>query len=290
MENFLNYLVSKEFLETIVVIAIAVAALVFVKQILIKKVAYKSRHEKMNTVDGLIFNLLQYIIILVAIFVVLTVNGINVTGMLAGLGIAATIIGLSLQDTFKDLFAGINIYGNNFYKVGDYVKYENELCIVKFFNGRVTKFQSASTGSTYTVSNSSINSIEKIKKNTSISFYFDFDVDRKQVDEALEAVTKTMKETKGCESATYYSLIAILDRGVRYLIGFSANPQAQDDVKIAAYQKAYTEFKAREIAPLFDGDRDIVISDKEKYYSTKSKSSTRRTHKNVKTKAKTKKK
>ena len=40
--------------------------------------------------------------------------GVNVKGMVAGLGITATIIGLALQDTLKDIINGINLILENY--------------------------------------------------------------------------------------------------------------------------------------------------------------------------------
>lgn len=260
-------------LKSLIVIGITIIALIFIKQYLIKKVAYRSRKENLNTVDGLIFNLLQYVVIIVAIFVILTVNGIKVSGLLASLGIAATVVGLSLQDTFKDLFAGINIYNNNFYKVGDFVRYNSEICEVKFFNARITKFRSVATGSTYTVSNSSISSIEKIKKNLALFFIFDFDVDKELIDDSLNEVVKAIKKSKIAEDVVNYSLINISAEGCKYLVAASANPAKHFSVKLIAYDIAYKEFRKRGIAPQFDSDRDIVITDKHKsqYVLTKKK-------------------
>jgi len=253
---------------TILVLAACVAIMIFIKRVLIKKVAYKSRKEKQNTVDGLIFNILQYVVIILTIFVILTVNGVEVTALLASLGIVATIVGLSLQDTFKDLFAGINIYGNNFYKVGDYVKYNGEICVVKYFNARITKFRSIISGSTFTVSNSTISSIEKLKTDTMASFMFDFDVDKDIIDEAMEEVTKDAVALDTVISATYLSLCNIADNGCQYILLYSAVPKDQAFVKADICKMAYREFKKRGIAPQFDSDRDIVVADKHRGYTT----------------------
>lgn len=242
---------------TCIIIAALIALLYFIKNFLIKIVAYKGGKKKRNTLLGMIFNILQYVVIIAAIFVILTVNGINVTGMLAGLGIAATIIGLSLQDTFKDLFAGINIYSNNFYKVGDFVKYNGEMCEVKFFNARISKFRSIANGSTYTVSNSSISGIEKIKDGCGVFFYFPFDTDRKVIDKCLKVATKTCDEMVGTTNVEYLSITEIDKIGVKYMICFSASPAKQFFIKMGIYQKAYEEFKKAGIAPLFV---DTVIS------------------------------
>lgn len=246
---------------SLIVIACCVAALSFIKRILIKKVAYKDGKKKRNTILGMAFNILQYVVIVVTIFLILTVNGINVTGLLAGLGIFATIVGLSLQDTFKDLFAGINIYGNNFYKVGDFVKYNGEICEVKFFNARISKFCSIATNSTYTVSNSSISNIEKVKDGVILRFVFDFEVDKKVVDKCLQKACKAVEEMPGTTKVSYYSIDNINEDGVYYTTSFAAHVMKQYGAKIVFYQTAYEEFKKAGIKPSFNEERTIKVGD-----------------------------
>lgn len=249
---------------SILVIAVTIGLLVFIKRVLIKQVAYKDLKNHKNTALGLLFNILQYVVGVTGIFVFMSINGINITGVLAGLGIFATIVGLSLQDTFKDLFAGLNIYDNNFYKVGDYVNYNGEICQVKFFNARVTKFQAFFTGNTYTVSNNLITSIEKVKKNSVVMFNFDYDVDKELIDDSLNNVLEAIKKDPLCKNAEYLGLLEIDIACVKYGLLITADPIDQIFVKMHIHQLAYDEFKAHQIAPQFDSDRDVVISDKEK--------------------------
>ena len=251
---------SESILLTLLVILIVCLLMTFIKRVLIKKVAYKDGKKKRNTLLGMIFNILQYVVVIIGIFAVLTVNGINVTGLLAGLGVVATIVGLSLQDTFKDLFAGINIYDNNFYKVGDFVRYNGELCEVKFFNARISKFTSIMTNSTYTVSNSSISSIEKVKDGVVISYLFDFATDKKKIDKALKAACKAVEEAPGSRNVAYYGLDNITEKGVRYTLGFSADTLRQYGLVLIAHQTAYEEFKKAKIAPSFDQEREVYLN------------------------------
>lgn len=250
---------NSSLLLTLLVIIIVCIIMTFIKRVLIKKVAYKDGKKKRNTLLGMIFNILQYVVIIVGIFVVLTVNGINVTGLLAGLGVVATIVGLSLQDTFKDLFAGINIYDNNFYKVGDFVKYNGEVCEVKFFNARISKFCSITTNSTYTVSNSSISNIEKIKDGVVVNFLFDFDTDRKKVDKCLLAACKAVEDEPGSTNVTYFGITNITEKGVNYCVSFSASVMRQFPIKLVLFEKAYEEFKKAKISPSFDQERDVIL-------------------------------
>lgn len=243
-------------LLTLLVIAIVAVLLTLIKNILIKKVAYRDK-KKRNTLLGMIFNILQYVVIIAGIFAILTVNGINVTGMLAGLGVMATIVGLSLQDTFKDLFAGINIYSNNFYKVGDYVRYNGEICEVKFFNARISKFSSLGTNATYTVSNSTVYSIEKVKEVFGIKYIFDYEVDKKIVNKCLDKVAKEIDKMDGVKKAENLGITAINESGVVYTFVYYSSPKHYFAVNRAVADMAYDEFKKHGITPSFDEDSNV---------------------------------
>ena len=226
MRSFLNYIISKEFLETIIVLVLMMALLCLIKKYLIKRVAYATNtkaEQKTNTFIGMIFSVLQYLVVLGAIFLILTIHGIDVNGLLAGLGIVATIVGLALQDTFKDILSGINIYNNNFYKVNDIVKYDGEYCEVKYFNARVTKFRNVWTDASYTVCNSNITAIEKVKSEFFASLIMPFDADEDVINKCLNEFREEalkiegMKNciTPGCykvgELGDYYALVYFIE-------------------------------------------------------------------------------
>lgn len=61
------------------------------------------------------------IIIFVAL-AILSLYGINVKSILAGVGITAAIVGLACQDIAKDLLAGIFIVAEDQYEIGDTIE------------------------------------------------------------------------------------------------------------------------------------------------------------------------
>ena len=53
------------------------------------------------------------------------INGINVTSLVAGLGILSAIVGLALQDVIKDIVTGLRIVSEHYFGVGDVIMYED---------------------------------------------------------------------------------------------------------------------------------------------------------------------
>jgi len=243
MDKFISYIISPAFYGSVITIVLMIAVLNYIKQYLIKKVAYTNKDEQhRNTLIGVLFNVLQYIVIIVSIAIVLKLNGVNITSILAGLGIMATIIGLSLQDTLKDIISGISIYSNNFYKVGDVVKYQGRLCEVKYFNAKVTKFRDLLNNSTFTVSNSTITAIEKIKGENVEFFYFKPSEDPEKINKVFKKIVKRVEDVHGINS-TFATKVCYDQEGLRVIVGYSGNPRKyydfQGEVKNIAFEEIY---------------------------------------------------
>lgn len=276
MSKFLSYIVSLEFVESVLVVVVCFVLLSLIKKYLIKRVAYTNKDEThKNTLRGVVFNILQYIIIIGGIFIVLTINGINITGILAGLGILATIIGLSLQDTLKDIIGGINIYNNNFYKVGDVVRFQGDLWEVKYFNARVTKFKHLLSGSTYTVANSNITQIEKVKENAAYIIEFDFNTDEALIKEALTNAIPRINDIYGVREASYAGPVFITKSGIKFGIPYKVSPRLISASELQIAKICYEEMKKVGVAPA--NDNDIVVHNGESIEQVKKVVKTRKT-------------
>ena len=73
-DDVLNYFFTPAFMQSAAIIIVASVLLWVIKQYLIKKVAYSGKDEQhKNTFIGMIFNVLQYLVIVIAAVMVLTV-------------------------------------------------------------------------------------------------------------------------------------------------------------------------------------------------------------------------
>ena len=253
-----SYFTSSPFLSSLVVVCLTIVLLLIIKKYLIKKVAYTTKDEQhKNTFIGVIFNLLQYVVVLGCIIIIMQLHGVNVTSIIAGLGIVGALVGLALQDTMKDVISGINIYNNNFYKVGDLVIYNDQLCEVKYFSARVTKFTSYVTGNTFTVCNSTINAMEKVKDSTSVKLVFDFEDDKNKIDKCFKAAEKAISDEKYLKKVEYYSLVDINQDGLVYQANIIAPGHKSWPIKLKYIDTLYKELKKCKVSPSFVDERKI---------------------------------
>lgn len=167
MEEFLNniidFILSIKFYGPIVGVILGYLCYKGVNKIIAKIVIKRNKinkknHKKEDTVINLIRSIIKYIIIIIVILAILEIYGVNTTSILASLGIVGFVVGLALQDTMKNMLAGIFIIFDNRYNVGDTVKINDFTGEVLSLGLQTTKIKSAS-GEVFTIQNSSITSV-----------------------------------------------------------------------------------------------------------------------------------
>jgi small-conductance mechanosensitive channel len=92
----------------------------------------------LNSALGIIRVLVTIILFAIALVVVLSNLGVNVTGLVAGLGIGGIAIGLAAQGIFADLFAALAIIFDKPFRIGDNIAFSGS-------KGRVEKIGLKST-------------------------------------------------------------------------------------------------------------------------------------------------
>lgn len=163
INNIVDFILSIKFYGPIITIIIGVVAFNGINKILTSIVEKRNKinrknHKKEDTLINLIRSVIKYIIIIIVILVILEIYGINTTSILASLGIVGFVVGLALQDTMKNMLAGIFIIFDNRYNVGDTVKINDFTGEVLTLGLQTTKLKSPS-GEIFTIQNSSITSV-----------------------------------------------------------------------------------------------------------------------------------
>lgn len=81
--------------------------------------------EVISSAMSIIRLMVTFIVFAIALIVVLDNLGVNVTGLVAGLGVGGIAIGLAAQGIFADLFAALAIIFGRPFKVGDVISFDN---------------------------------------------------------------------------------------------------------------------------------------------------------------------
>jgi len=126
---------------------------------LIQRRAAEGHNETLNNAMGIIRLLISIALFAVAAIVILDNMGVNVTGLIAGLGIGGIAIGLAAQGIFSDLFASLSIIFDRPFRVGEAIKYDNSVATVERIGLKSTHLRSVN-GELLVISNTNLLSKE----------------------------------------------------------------------------------------------------------------------------------
>lgn len=104
---------------------------------------------------GIIRALVTFLVFALALVLILGNLGVNVAGLVAGLGIGGIAIGLAAQGIFSDLFAGVSILFDRPFKVGDVIGWGENIGTVETIGMRTTRVRLV-TGELLIVSNKNL--------------------------------------------------------------------------------------------------------------------------------------
>lgn len=225
----LNIITKKEVYGVVVTLAVAYfvykSATVILDEIINHgKNGYEKK--KRRTITNLFQNIIKYFILIVALLIILNIYGINVGAMVASLGIAATIIGLALQDTFKDIINGISIITENYFIVGDIVKYNTFTGEVIEFGLKSTKIKNAN-GEVLIIANRNILEVTNLSQKEQavmINIPLPYEQSVEKIEKIIieEMVPQFSKiENVNPESVKYLGVNELADSCIKYLVLFN---------------------------------------------------------------------
>jgi len=111
-------------IQFLFVIASTLQATIFVREVVLGLIEHRAAgHSSLGNALGIIRILVTFALFAVAVVLILSNLGVNVTGLVAGLGIGGIAIGLAAQGIFRDLFAALSILFDRPFVIGDLIKF-----------------------------------------------------------------------------------------------------------------------------------------------------------------------
>ena len=230
----LDFIKSEKFILPIVYIVIGVILLRIVRYLVNKISKNKYVDNKKKTIISLIKNIIKYLIYIFVILSILSVYGVDTSGIIASLGVAGLVIGLALQDIIADFVAGIFILFDDQYTIGDIVEINGFKGEVIGFGLMSTKIENG-TGDVLILSNSSFKEVKNFSRNNTnlvitLDVSYDTDIDK------LEKVLKELEEeVLKLENVTgKYNLLGINEfssSSIKYLVSIECKANCQYQIK-----------------------------------------------------------
>lgn len=220
---------------------------------LITKLITMNGSRKTQTTGSLIRSLIKYATILVAVAVILSIWGVNITGIVASIGVLTLVIGLGCQTLIADIISGLFIVFDDYFSVGDMVIIDGFRGYVEEIGLRAVKVND-NCGNIKSINNGSISSCVNLSRQPNyISITMDAsyneDVERLEAVFARELPAIKDRMPQIVDGPWYKGIDNFDEGGVSYVFAFTTK---------AEYRFQATRDFKREIYKMFI-DNDIIV-------------------------------
>jgi small-conductance mechanosensitive channel len=143
-------------IHALFVIAAAIQAAIWARELILGFIEHRIGPDDGRTTLGSAIGIIRLLVTIalfaIAIILILDNLGVNVTGLVAGLGIGGIAIGLAAQGIFSDLFAALSILFDRPFRRGDSIKFGDVSGTVEEIGLKTTRVRSI-TGEQVVVAN-----------------------------------------------------------------------------------------------------------------------------------------
>jgi small-conductance mechanosensitive channel len=157
----------------------------------------------LGNASGIIRVLVSIALFALAIVVILDNLGVNVTALVAGLGIGGIAIGLAAQGIFSDLFAALSILFDRPFRRGDTVRYGTTTATVERIGLKTTRLR-ALTGEQVIMANTKLleneihNYAESVQRRQAIAFTLVTHASPDALEALAETARPAVEAQRGC--------------------------------------------------------------------------------------------
>lgn len=256
-ESFVKSLDIEQLVRPIVYIFVAVIFYMILSKIVglffdrNKDKLIEHQLNRIITLKAMTMSIIKYILFFAVVIAIMANFGIDVSSLLAGLGIAGAILGLAFQDFVKDIIAGFSIITENQYEVGDLIE-------VGDFKGRVTAVGLKTTrirdyrGKVKIISNRNISELINWSRHDTLAEVKVSASYENDPDKVLDVLEKVKAELDGSmEQMTgeikIYPMSEMEESAIKYTIQCPCKSYKHFAVQRAIRHEVYKAFKANKI-------------------------------------------
>jgi small-conductance mechanosensitive channel len=194
-------------LDIAFVIAAALQAAIWARELIMGIVSREAGDEAgetaLDNARSVIRVLVSVALFAIAVIVILDNLGVNVTALVAGLGIGGIAIGLAAQGIFSDLFAALAILFDKPFRRGDTIRYDDSIGTVERIGLKTTRLRSL-TGEGLVMSNKNLldreihNFAEGRSRRTTFVFNIIYQTTPELLEQIPDIAAGVVKSRNGC--------------------------------------------------------------------------------------------
>lgn len=260
MEDFIKNINWDNIISSGITIVIAIALYQIIK-IPIKR-AFKrgDKNKGRNTYLSMIGSFVRMAYIVLVILFILRINGVNVDGLLAGVGIASVAIGLAVQDTLKDIIRGISIISEDYFKMGDYVTIGTDSGTVVYSGIRSTKLKDGLTGNIISIANRNIEKAEVGETTINLNIPLPYELKLSKAEEIMNEIAEASNSLEFVTECKYRGVQELADSAIEYRIFAKSEKGKRIEAKRNILHKALEVLEKHKISvpyPQLDVHRKV---------------------------------
>ena len=194
--------------DILFIIAFAIQGAVWGRELILGVIGRRIGEEPGETTLGNAVSVIRVLVSIalfaIAFIVILDNVGINVTALIAGLGIGGIAIGLAAQGIFSDLFAALAILFDKPFKRGDTIRYDHSVGTVERIGLKTTRLRSL-TGEQLVMANTKLlereihNLAEGQSRRSILAFGLVYQTPLDKLERVPELARAAVEARKGCK-------------------------------------------------------------------------------------------
>lgn len=235
MEKILSKIITKEKLISVIIILIGIIVYFILKRIIKRIIVKNEKNSKLEkrkkTYLKLVNNIFKYLIIVIASVVILQINGINVTSIMASLGVVSVIAGFALQDALKDIIMGINIVIDNYFSVGDVLKIGNVEGKVMQVGLKSTRIKDINNGNIFVIPNRNISEALNLSEQLDIDIPLPYEEKVTKMEEIIAIMLEQISKLENVIKVEYKGLNEFAESAIYYKIRIFSKPEFKPQVR-----------------------------------------------------------
>ena len=203
--------------------------------------------KRRKTYSRMLRSIVLAAILVVVILIILQLLGVNVSSMLAGVGIASIVIGFALQDAMKDIFRGLEIVNGGYYNIGDIIKYGDNYGQVLSITLRTTRIQDYNSMNIVSNANRDIDKVELVSSYIYITVPLPLRIKPVAADLLVTEIAKNIANLPNVTSSENQGVTAITNSSLNYQIQLTCDPTLKLPVRRAALSEVVSTLASHKI-------------------------------------------
>lgn len=180
--------------------------------------------KKSNTYIKFVRSIIRYVFAVIVVLTLLKIYGVNISSMLAGVGLIGVVLGLAVQDLLKDVIRGSGILSDEYFSVGDVVEFKGIEGKVIDIGLKTTKIQELTTGNVHSIANRNIEHIAVVAPYIYVRVPLPYELKVEEQRAVVDKIVENVKTDEIVEDCENIGLAELADSRIEYLLKIKIDP------------------------------------------------------------------